>query len=219
MDAKEIGRLVRDAREAKDWSQAKFARMIGVKQQSIDAIERGDTRRSKFLPEIARELGIPPEHLGLPPGASVEQRPVLPPVADQYGARDFEIYNAAEGGLGEILRSVDPVDWWPRPIEVQRVKGAYGMYIVGESMVPQFMPGQVAVVNPNLPHIANKAYIFYGETEAGTVRATIKVLRKHTGDQWHVMQHNPPPGQKGEFILPRKVWREAHRVVGWQDPS
>lgn len=217
MEARHIGQIIKTAREKLELSQAELGRRTGVKQASIHSIETGDTQRSKFLPEIIKELGLAPEEVGLPP---VPPPPnPLAPVAGPYGPRDFEIYGAAEGGLGEIIRSADPVDWWPRPIEVQRVKGAYGMYIVGTSMEPEFEAGQVAVINPNLPHIGGKPYIFYGETEAGQVRATVKRLRKQTGDTWFVTQHNPPAGQKPDFTLPRKVWREAHRIVGRQDPS
>lgn len=216
MDSKEIGQIIKAKREARGISQAQLGALIGVKQASIFSIESGDTQRSKFLPEIIRELGIPPEDVGLPKSTSPAG---LPPVADPYGPRDFRIFTAAEGGAGEIIRSAEPVDWWPRPIEVQQVKGAYGMYIVGESMVPEFRPGNVAVINPNLPHVADKPYIFYAETEDGVVRATVKLLRKQTGDAWHVTQHNPPAGHKHDFTLPKKLWREAHRIVGRQDPS
>lgn len=219
MDSKEIGAKIKAARDARGLSQAQLGALIGVKQASIFSIESGETARSKFLPEIIRELGIAPEEVGLPPDHSGGAATSLPPIGDPYGPKDFRIFSAAEGGEGEIIRSPDPVDWWPRPIEVAQVKGAYGMYIVGESMVPEFKPGHVAVINPNLPHIAGKPYIFYGETESGQVRATVKELRRHTGDNWFVTQHNPPPGQKHDFTLPRKIWREAHRIVGRQDPS
>jgi transcriptional regulator with XRE-family HTH domain len=217
MDPKDIGQIVREKREERGLSQAKLAQLIGIKQQSIDAIEKGETRKSKHLIDIATELDILPSALGLP--AAKPAPAGIEPVASPYGIRDFRIYTAAEGGPGEILRSPDPIDWWPRPVEVQHVKGAYGMYIVGESMVPEFEPGQVAVVNPNLPHVGGKSYIFYAEDEAGQARATVKRLRRATVDSWFVTQHNPPTGQKNDFILPRKVWGAAHRIVGRQDPS
>lgn len=217
MEAKEIGRIVRAAREKRGLSQAELGRLVGVKQQSLDSIEKGDTLRSKFLPEIARELEIAPGDVGLPPEAAPP--PAGPPIGSPYELKDFRIFAAAEGGPGEIIRSVDPVDWWPRPIEVQNVKGAYGMYIVGESMAPEFETGHVAVVNPNLPHVGGKSYIFYAEDESGQARATVKRLRRVTADAWHVTQHNPPAGQKTDFTLSRKLWREAHRIVGRQDPS
>jgi len=218
MDSKEIGAIIRTAREKRGLSQAQLGALIGIKQASLQAVEKGETARSKFLPEIVRELDIPPDAVGLP------SNPIAVPagmaaVADPYGPKDFRIFSAAEGGPGEIIRSIEPVDWWPRPIEVQRVTGAYGMYIVGESMIPEFRPGHVAVINPNLPHVGDKPYIFYAETESGVVRATVKLLRRQSGDHWHVTQHNPPEGQKHDFTLSKKLWREAHRIVGRQDPS
>lgn len=217
--AMEPGEIIKQAREKRDWSQKTLGDHVGISQVAIKKIEDGDTVHSKFLPKIAQLLDLDlaqldpslSERAALPAG--------LPPVGDPYGPKDFQVFAAAEGGPGEILRSVEPVDWWPRPIEVQQVRGAYGMYIVGTSMIPDFSPGHVAVINPNLPHVAGKPYIFYGEIESGQVRATVKILRRHTGDAWHVMQHNPPAGQKEDFILPRKVWREAHRIVGRQDPA
>jgi transcriptional regulator with XRE-family HTH domain len=212
------------AREKKGLSQPALAKLAGCSQQLIGALEAGTTKSTKFLPKIARALDVDPglldsdwSDVALP---DAPQAPAgLPPVGDPYGPKDFRIYSAAEGGPGEILRSVEPIDWWPRPIEVQRVSGAYGMYIVGTSMAPEFEPGHVAVINPNLPHVANKPYIFYAETEDGTVRATVKRLRRQTGDAWHVSAHNPGPGQKADFTLSRNLWKVAHRIVGRQDPS
>lgn len=210
-----IGENVRRLREAAGMSQDDLATAAKTTQSTIDRIEREEVANSRFLPRIAGVLRVPLSDLDEtyaagdgPPRAS------LPAVAQIGADRDFPVYTAAEGGPGEIIRSVDPVDWWPRPIEVLRVKGAYGMYVVGESMVPEFEPGQVAVINPNLPFVAGKPYIFYAE-KAGEPRATVKRLRRATGDTWHVTQHNP----KHDFTLSRGLWTIAHRVVGRQDPS
>jgi transcriptional regulator with XRE-family HTH domain len=215
------GEMIRVAREKLGWSQKGLADRVGISQPAIKKIEAGTTTQSKFLPKIAQVLALDLVALDV----SLSESPTTPtsmsmmPVGDPYGPRDFAIYSAAEGGDGEILRSPDPVDWWPRPVEVQRATGAYGMYIVGTSMVPEFKPGHVAVINPNLPHISGKPYIFYGETEEGQVRATVKELRRYSEETWFVTQHNPPHGQKNDFTLSRKIWRVAHRIVGRQDPS
>jgi transcriptional regulator with XRE-family HTH domain len=45
-------------REEKGWSQSELAALLpGVSQQSIDQLERGHTRRPRFLPELAQALG------------------------------------------------------------------------------------------------------------------------------------------------------------------
>lgn len=212
-----IGQNVRRLREQAGISQDDLATAAKTTQSTIDRIERDEVANSRFLPRIAGALRVSLSDLDesyadvpdAPPGSS------LPPVTQPIGSdHDFPVYTAAEGGPGEIIRSLDPVDWWPRPMEVLRVKGAYGMYVVGESMVPEFEPGQVAVINPNLPFVAGKPYIFYAE-KSGEPRATVKRLRRATVDTWHVTQHNP----KHDFTLSRGLWTIAHRVVGRQDPS
>lgn len=218
MDAKEIGRIVRSARENKGLSQAELGRGIGVKQQSIDAIERGETRRSKFLPEIVRELGIKPDEVGLPPPDTDRDPGFLPERQIIEPTRDFPIYAAVEGGPGEIIRSVQPVDWYPRPAPVAHVREAYGLFVIGESMSPEFEPGDIALVNPALPPIGGKPCIFYTELH-GEARATIKRYVRQTGNEWVVYQHNPPRGGTHEFRLSRKEWGICHRVLGKYYPQ
>lgn len=212
MNSKDIGQIVRAAREAKGLSQAQFGRLIGVKQQSIDAVERGETRRSKYLPEIVKELGIPPGDVGLPSDFSIETQVLQRPFTTT-GAPDFKVYASAEGGPGEIIRSSDPVDFIPRPTHLIHVKDAYGLLVTGDSMWPEFKSGQMAIVEPSLAVIPDEVYIFYAERD-GEARATIKHLRRATADRWLVLQHNPPDGGSKDFSLSRKEWGVAHRVTG-----
>ncbi len=55
-----LGQRVREMREKKGWSQNDLAaRLPGVRQQSIDQLERGHVKRPRFLPELADALGAP----------------------------------------------------------------------------------------------------------------------------------------------------------------
>lgn len=217
IDPVEVGALIRKAREAKDLSQGDLARAIGIKQQSIDAVENGRTARSKFLPEIVAELGIDPEAVGLPKETGAPEG-FIPSAQIQQPGRDFPIYSAAEGGPGEILRSTDPVDWYPRPSPVAHVRDAYGLFVIGESMSPEFEPGDIALVNPVLPPLAGKPCIFYTELH-GEARATIKRFLRASPTLWYLFQHNPPRGQTQEFTLSRKEWATCHRVLGKYYPQ
>lgn len=203
------------ARKAKGLSQSELAAAAKVSQQLIASIEKGLTRTTKFLARIAAALDVPPGQL------DTEWAQVLPRASASGGAssdstlpgRDLPIHSSAEGGAGQIIITSEPVDWLPRPAPVANVRGAYGLYVVGESMAPEFEPGDIALVNPHLPVVPDTTCIFYGQQQ-DEVRATIKRLRRKTGDTWYLKQWNPPAGMKAEFALSRVAWPVCHRVVG-----
>src|SRR4051794_31149317 len=145
-------------RTARGLSQQELAKMIGVRQNTIAAIETGATTRTKYLAEIARALKVSVDELAPPPGVGGGHGWFAPP--PMYGPRDFPVYASAEGGPGEIIRHSDPIDWMPRPAPAQ-TPDAYCMLISGESMSPEFRPGDSAIVNPRLPIIGGGVYIFY----------------------------------------------------------
>jgi phage repressor protein C with HTH and peptisase S24 domain len=206
MEPADIGALVRNAREARHWSQEDLAQRAGhIGQSTIQRVEAGDFKRMpSALPQICAALDLQLPLVGTErdsPGTVVH----LPIVHE----RDFKVYAAAEGGQGEIIIDTDPVDVIPRPTYLQHVKDAYGLVITGSSMHPEFRPGQIAFVNPRMPIIPGEVYIFYAEHE-GVARATIKELKRQTEKEWRVQQHNPPK----DLTLPRSEWRWAHMVVG-----
>lgn len=208
--AMEPGEIIREAREKRDWSQKVLADRVGISQPAIRKIEAGDTQQSKFLAKIAQvlELDLATLDSGLA-SQMIEDRPPL-----QRDSRpDFRIYASAEGGAGEIIRSADPVDFVPRPTHLVHVRDAYGLFITGTSMEPEYNGGEMAIVEPSMPIIPGEVYIFYAERD-GEARATIKKLRRQTADNWLVTQHNPPEGKSKDFQLSRREWSIAHRVTG-----
>jgi transcriptional regulator with XRE-family HTH domain len=58
-----LGDRCRQRREELGLSQTQLGGMCGVKQQAIDALERGKTKRPKFLHELSKALGRPIEWL------------------------------------------------------------------------------------------------------------------------------------------------------------
>lgn len=210
MTPKEIGQYIKAALDKHGLKEEPFAVQLGIGQTTINRIVRGDFKRMPSeLPKICATLGIELPTLGAnpkPPGTAFR----LPLSA---GLRDFPIHAAAEGGAGEIIITSEPIDFRPWPEPLMHVKTAYGLIITGESMVPEFNPGDTALVNPVVSTMAGEPHIFYAERE-GTARASIKKLIRATEEQWLVSQHNPPPRKPKDFSLPRKEWRWAHRVIG-----
>jgi phage repressor protein C with HTH and peptisase S24 domain len=206
------------ARKAKGLSQAELAAAARVSQQLIASIETGATRSTKFLLRLAAALDVPPDQIDAdwtnlaPESATVGGG--VPGSASPVGQRDLPVHSSTEGGEGSIMVTIDAIDWLPRPPPVAQVRMAYGLYVTGESMVPEFEPGDIALVNPHLPVIPDTTCIFYGRAGNGEVRATIKRLRRKTDDTWYLRQWNPPEEMKSDFTLSRKEWPVCHRVVG-----
>lgn len=203
-----LAKKIRAERLLRGWSQADLGQRIGITQAAIKKIETGQTAQSKHLPRIALELGI-----NLTDYLSRVADPTSTPTIFERGGRDLPIYAAAMGGRGEIIRSIEPVDWVGRPMPLANVREAYGIYVVGDSMAPEFRPGEIALVNPHLPTVGGEVYIFFCQEDGQDV-ATIAELRRATGDKWLIHKHNPETGQKVETELSRQKWNRAHRVVG-----
>jgi transcriptional regulator with XRE-family HTH domain len=207
------GEIIRRAREGRGWTQQDLAEKVGTKQQTIEKIELGKTKHSRFLVKIALELGLEPGTL-IPDLVTKSGPPALIPEADiRSNQRDFPVHAAAQGGRGELIVSADPVSWVLRPTPLVGVSRAYGIIVVGESMVPEFWPGDTALINPHLPPTRHETFVFYSE-DHGDVRATIKHLIKWTDTVWHLKQWNPEHGEKHDFTLSRAEWPKCHRVVG-----
>ena len=99
-------------RKERGLSQEQLARRIGVRQNTIAAIEAGTTKKSKYLPDIARVLQVDLADLDAAEGA---HRTATIPGADLVGARDLPLYATVEAGEGAVVMSSDPVDEIRRP--------------------------------------------------------------------------------------------------------
>lgn len=124
--------------------------------------------------------------------------------------RDLPIYGAAQGGDGVMLLDSDPIEYGERPANLLGVVGAYGVYVVNDSMAPAYEPGDKLHVHPGRPLRPGRDAIFVSEQPDGTRHATVKRLVKITDKAWKVEQFNPPR----VFDLPRKTWQRAFRIVG-----
>lgn len=199
-----FGQQVREAREARGWSQEQLAEAVGTTQSTIDRVESGASLRSRFGPEIAALLGLGWNLKGGATPRIVSADDAARPLPSEG---DIPLHAAVEGGPGELLIEREPIDFIARPDRLAGVPDAYAVYVVGDSMVPEFEPGDIAFVHPRLPLVPNAACVFYtldGEND----RAAIKRLVKQTQQLWTVQQWNPAK----TFDLDRRKWPRAHRV-------
>jgi transcriptional regulator with XRE-family HTH domain len=204
---------------ARGWRQAELAAAIGVTQPTVSRWLGGQLP-DPLAQERLRQL-INGAYADIPP-----IRPVAAGFAEVAGAalgapvlgeRDLAVYAAVEGGPGDILVSTDPIDRVPRPWFMGTVRDGFAVLVVGESMVPAFRPGDMAIVNPRLPPMRGKDHIFTQEGADGGFRASIKHLRGWTQEEWQLEQYNPPSEDRRVYSLSRLEWGRALRVVGKYD--
>jgi transcriptional regulator with XRE-family HTH domain len=196
-------------RTERGWSQAELARRVGVRQNTIAAIESGLTKKSKYLPDIARALDIPLSLFDPDTGEGPQRTPTIPG-ADLVGARDLPLYATVEAGEGAVVMSSDPVDEIRRPAPLATVKGAYGVIVSGESMVPALRPGDIVLIHPHLPPKAEDVCLFISERN-GEFIATIKEYVGQTQETWKVKRYKP---EEKEFTLRKSEWQTCHVSVG-----
>jgi phage repressor protein C with HTH and peptisase S24 domain len=216
---------IRHRREELKISQAELGANVGVTQAAINKIERGGVARSRFTPIIAARLNIPLSELiegavdetqqdaVVQQAVKVMRMPEL--AAGRYGfGGEIPVFGSAEAGPGELTIGTEQIGTVQRPLPLQGIPEGFGVYIVGESMEPEFEAGDTAFVHPRLPPVPNATCIFYSGEQPEALRATIKRLVRATPTEWRVRQWNPPPGQKPEFTLKKADWPVCWRVVG-----
>lgn len=202
-----VGQNVAKHREAKGWSQARLAKEIGVKSQNtIAAIELGKTRKSKYLPDIARKLKV--KITDLDPRYEEEETIIIPNV-ELEGLRDFKVYGSVEAGEGAIVISNEPVQITRRPASLIDTVGGYGVIVRGDSMTPAVRPGNTVHVNPHIHPRAEDLCLFIYDQD-GDFRATLKEYCGETPTSWRVKRYSP---KEETYLLAKKDFPRCEVVV------
>jgi phage repressor protein C with HTH and peptisase S24 domain len=211
-------------------SQSALADRVGIRYQSIQAIEKKGGR-TRHLMALARALGVRPLWLETGEGPMEEEAPVQPPSEEvtesspsaglvevemigptpRRDIRDTIPVRAARGGPTDVEMFVDddPIDYRPRPPSLAGVSNAYMMWVSGTSMMPVVRPGWTLHVDPNLRPQPGDIVIVWKSNNAVVVKELVRrspqgvTLREY---------HNTIDGQ--EFVLPERDVLAVHKVVG-----
>lgn len=146
----DLARRVRALREEHGWSQSELARRVGCRQQLINNLEAGNQRTSKVLPRLAGVFGVDAAWLAHGQGSRRSQEVTLEPSA----MRRLPVLSMVQAGrMTEIvdLRWIDEAE----SFEIVGDGGdlteqSFVLTIVGDSMLPEFRPGERVVVTPGL---------------------------------------------------------------------
>ena len=208
------GDRIRRLRLDKGWSMAELARCVNTSKQTIDKIERGESLKSRYLPEIARELGVSLEEInpkfadGAQPSPPVRSRRA-DRASDPAIVRDLPVYGCAEASDGTILITFQPIDYLRRPTPLLHVEDAYAVLMDGSTMVPALEPGDLALINPRLFPRRGMSALFLGP-EDQSVRAMARRYEGQNERNWKVFQWQP----SRQLTIDKKDWPRVHTVVG-----
>lgn len=201
-----IAELCKRRRTELNLSQEEVARGVrellggeGFKQQSYAAIEAGKTKHSKYLPQIARVLGLPLQAVDptAPPPAVVNESAITygeqATVIGSTGRKLPVIGSVAAGAWCEaidLFQPGDAEDWIDSPGPVG--PRAFVLKIDGISMYNpsgpvSFADGDRVVIDPSIEAIAGD---FVVAKLAGSNRITFKRLQQD-GGEWYLEAINP----------------------------
>jgi hypothetical protein len=168
-----------------------------------------DLRGTPLFKSQLDNLASPSPKLVEHSGKFVPQETVL-----RTGDSEMPLYRFVQGGKGKPILDQIPFESAPRPDYLERVRDPYGVMVEGLSMIPEYEPGWIAQVNPNITARPGDSCIFRGVTADGSYWAVIKRLVRETDTHWHVEQHNPPEGERKQFTLKKSDYQVAHVTVG-----
>jgi phage repressor protein C with HTH and peptisase S24 domain len=202
-------------------SQADLARHLGLAPSAISRMLKGE-RQMKLLEavQIAAFLGISQDEVLRHAGASTEAlapvgparrgrppRAALAPAATAPRPEPIPIRSAARGGGDQEMFLADgPIGYTARPANLGGVRGAYAIYMVGDSMEPRYAQGWLLHVNPFKPPTRGRDVVVYKTGQA----VLIKQFVRWDGDALVLHQLNPAT----ELRIPRGEILECHLIVG-----
>lgn len=201
----------------KGLTQSQIAERLGMSQQGVSAFFNGNNATMRKWRELADLLGIDHAAMGelmaesreelgrntrLPRAVSESLRAEIPvrpnvrkgmPVNGMFSGKQIPVLGQAVGGAdGEYIFNGTIIDWLNAPPQLDKVAGAYSIFVDGDSMYPAYEPGQAAYVHPSRPPRAGNdvvVQIYAGEDEPP--HGFLKRFVRYTPTKMVCQQFNP----------------------------
>jgi transcriptional regulator with XRE-family HTH domain len=194
-------------RKERKLSQQALARLIGVRQNTIAAIETGATKRTRYIADLAHILNV--GIADLDPNLVRYDSVAVSPGAN-VGLGNLHVYGSLAEADGSLILSARPIDSIPRPAPLASVSGGYGLIVAGDSMAPLLRPGEVVLLHPKLLPKRDDLCVFLSEG-AGETRVLLGEFCAHSKNQWSVKQYR---GGTIQLQLSKRDWQKCHVMVG-----
>lgn len=124
MTQNELGERIRSRRDELGWTQAELAVAAGTNQATVDRIERGQTKNSKYLKQILLALNL------------TEGQKYLVPVVGYIGGGQ-QVFAIDDHEKGDGLEHIDAPPG---------VDNGIALIVRGDSMAPRYEDGDYVIV-------------------------------------------------------------------------
>lgn len=226
--AARLGALVKERREQAGLSQADLAALAKSSQQTIDRIERGETKHSRAFPRVLAALKIENDptftelavsEARLEDAISAELRDRFPDHVKAPGFQDHDSRADVNQLSVYTLEAHDElryrflpfaVDYLGRPEPLRRVRRGYAMLVPDDRNYPTLRAGDILLVNPHIPVRADNeaiiTQIVRSEKASYSIIATIVSMDADS----YTVRH----GVGEPYRLLKTEWDFANLVVG-----
>lgn len=170
------------ARRASGLSQAALAKQVGVAQQLIGQLERGEVRTTKIIFKIAEVLGVSATQLDSDIPSQNSNKKVIPIVG--YVGAGAEILSIDDHQKGAGIEEIEPpFDGLSPSMVAVRVRG--------DSMAPTFRDGEILLYDRqdnggDLGHLVGKDCV----VSLKDGRKFVKQLKRTPRGEWYLYSVN-----------------------------
>jgi len=124
-------------------TQVEVATAAGVSQQAIESIESGRTKRPRNLLDLAKALNCSPDWL-------LNGKNIMP--LTEISTRRIPILSYVQAGALTEVSEITTIEGNYEYVlaDAEITENAFALRIGGDSMMPEFQPGDIVIIDPEL---------------------------------------------------------------------
>lgn len=199
IDPSRVSEIISGKRRMTAAEIAATAGFFGLPAERVFALETATPRGS-----IDRNVSAQMPRIDAKPGAASIMAPPFTTLP-----KDVPVYGTVVGGTGGGFHmNGEVVDRVRRPPGLADVRGAYGLYISGDSMEPRYFSGELIYINPGKPAAVGDFVVVEMHAVDGEAgQAFVKRLVRRTATTITAHQYNPAGDVVYEAALVKRIWR------------
>lgn len=225
----EVKDIVRRRRIEFGLSQLKLGQLIGSHGQTINKIEKGEVKWSRYFERLERQLQLPPGTLTTksPKNGSVPEPKILQ-IPHHYSsnpgpsmlpvAADLPVYRTIMEN-GDTFLSEQPDRFEYRPAELRNVRDSYAIIITDGAFVPFYERRSIIFVDAWMPVAPHRDCVLCEKEPHKGGRILIARLIDVADDVYIIWKSTFKKSETGirvdlrEVPVPRKDFPHCHAIV------